>query len=61
MSNKRNDEYGGSVEIVVDSLELADAVRSAFPKEKPIFLRVSTVDGKKDGWSIADTIILVKN
>ena len=61
MSNKRNDEYGGSVENRCRfTVELADAVRSAFPKEKPIFLRVSAVDGKKDGWSIDDTITLVK-
>ena len=45
IANERTDEYGGSLEnrarIV---LEVIDAVRAAWPADKPVFLRVSTTD-----------------
>lgn len=42
LSNKRTDAYGGSLEHRAQFLkEIIDAVNKVWPKEKPIFLRVS--------------------
>jgi 2,4-dienoyl-CoA reductase-like NADH-dependent reductase (Old Yellow Enzyme family) len=43
------------------TLELAEAVRAAWPAEKPLFLRLSCVDGKKDGWAIEDSVALARH
>ena len=32
-------------------LEVAEAVRAVWPKDKPLFLRVSAVDGLDGGWT----------
>ena len=61
MSNKRQDKYGGSLKNRTRfTLELASSVREVWPKNKPLFVRISSVDGKKDGWSIEDSIYLAK-
>lgn len=45
ITNKRTDDYGGSLEnrsrIV---LEVIDAIRAVWPEEKPLFMRISTTD-----------------
>ncbi|MEQ8655107.1 MAG: NADH:flavin oxidoreductase/NADH oxidase [Kiloniellales bacterium] len=59
LSNRRTDRYGGSRENRMRfTLELAEAVRAVWPEEKPLFLRQSCIDGKKDGWAIEDAIAL---
>ncbi len=61
LSNRRGDRYGGSRENRMRfTLELAEAVRGVWPQEKPLFLRQSCIDGKKDGWAIEDAIALAK-
>ncbi len=61
LSNRRTDRYGGSRENRMRfTLELAEAVRAVWPAEKPLFLRQSCVDGKKDGWGIEDAVALSK-
>jgi 2,4-dienoyl-CoA reductase-like NADH-dependent reductase (Old Yellow Enzyme family) len=42
------------------TLELAEAVRHAWPQEKPLFVRVSAVDGIEGGWTIEDTVALAR-
>src|SRR4029077_7952209 len=37
-------------------LEIFDAVRAAFPSDKPVGLRVSSSDWVEGGWDIAQTI-----
>ncbi len=37
-------------------LEVVEAVRAAWPAEKPLFVRVSAVDGIREGGSIDDTV-----
>jgi 2,4-dienoyl-CoA reductase-like NADH-dependent reductase (Old Yellow Enzyme family) len=57
LSNKRNDAYGGDFAGRTRfPLELAEALRAAWPKDKPVFLRVSAVDGVEGGWTMDDTV-----
>lgn len=68
-SNKRTDEYGGSLENRLRfPLEVVRAVRKVWPDELPLFVRVSASDyahnealGKDpDGWDIYQTIEYAK-
>ncbi|TCL65209.1 NADH:flavin oxidoreductase/NADH oxidase [Rhizobium sp. BK251] len=61
ISNHRTDEYGGSLENRMRfPLEVFDAVRAAFPADKPVGVRVSASDWMEGGWDIAQTLIFVK-
>ena len=60
-SNLRKDEYGGTLETRMRfPLEVAKAVRQSWPAEKPLFVRVSSIDDVEGGWSIEDTIAFAK-
>jgi 2,4-dienoyl-CoA reductase-like NADH-dependent reductase (Old Yellow Enzyme family) len=57
LSNRRGDEYGGSLENRMRfPLEVFDAVKQAFPAEKPVTMRVSGTDWVDGGWDIEQTI-----
>ncbi len=57
LSNRREDEYGGSLENRLRfPLEVFDAVRDAFPAERPVSMRVSGTDWAPGGWDIEQTI-----
>src|SRR5258708_16077159 len=57
LSNTRTDEYGGSLENRMRfPLEVAKAVREAWPKAKPLFLRCSSIDDVEGGWSLEDSV-----
>jgi 2,4-dienoyl-CoA reductase-like NADH-dependent reductase (Old Yellow Enzyme family) len=57
LSNRRDDEYGGSLENRMRfPLGVFDAVRAVFPAEKPVSMRVSATDWAEGGWDIAQTI-----
>jgi len=57
LSNRRDDEYGGSLENRMRfPLEVFDAVREAFPAGRPVTMRVSGTDWAPDGWDIEQTI-----
>ncbi|WP_034993385.1 NADH:flavin oxidoreductase/NADH oxidase [Beijerinckia mobilis] len=61
LSNQRNDEYGGSLENRMRfPLEIYDAVRAAFPADKPVTVRVSGTDWVDGGWDIEQTIAFAK-
>lgn len=61
LSNQRNDEYGGSLENRMRfPLEVFDAVRAAFPAERPVTLRVSATDWMEGGWDVPQTIALAQ-
>ena len=61
LSNKRNDGYGGDLAGRMRlALEVTREVRSNWPDEKPLFFRVSSVDGSDDGWQLDDSIALAK-
>jgi 2,4-dienoyl-CoA reductase-like NADH-dependent reductase (Old Yellow Enzyme family) len=57
LSNRRADEYGGSLENRMRfPLEVFDAVRAAFPAERPVSVRVSGTDWAEGGWDITQTV-----
>jgi len=57
LSNHRDDDYGGSLENRMRyPLEIFDAVRAAFPADKPVTVRVSGTDWVDGGWDVEDTI-----
>jgi 2,4-dienoyl-CoA reductase-like NADH-dependent reductase (Old Yellow Enzyme family) len=61
LANDRTDAYGGDLQGRMRfGLEVTEAVREAWPKSKPLFFRVSAVDGKGGQWDIDDTVTLAK-
>jgi 2,4-dienoyl-CoA reductase-like NADH-dependent reductase (Old Yellow Enzyme family) len=57
LSNRRDDEYGGSLENRMRfPLAVFDAVRAAFPADRPVSVRVSGTDWAEGGWDIDQTI-----
>lgn len=59
VSNKRTDAYGGDrAGRMAFALEIAEAVRSVWPADSPVFYRASVVDGKGGEWFVEDTIAL---
>ncbi len=57
VSNQRTDEYGGSLENRLRfPLEVFEAVRAAWPEDKPLGVRVSSTDWMEDAWDINDTV-----
>jgi 2,4-dienoyl-CoA reductase-like NADH-dependent reductase (Old Yellow Enzyme family) len=57
LSNKRGDEYGGSLENRMRfPLEIFASVRAAFPSERPVSVRVSGTDWVDGGWTIEETV-----
>ena len=61
MVNTRKDEYGGDLAGRMRfALDVARAVRAAWPQDKPLFFRSSTIDGIDGGWSLDDTVALAK-
>lgn len=56
VSNKRNDRYGGDrAGRMRFPLAVARAVRANWPEHKPMFIRVSAVDGA-GGWDVEDSV-----
>jgi 2,4-dienoyl-CoA reductase-like NADH-dependent reductase (Old Yellow Enzyme family) len=61
LSNRRDDEYGGSLENRMRfPLEVFDAVRAAFPAEKAVTIRVSATDWVEGGWEVEQTLAFAK-
>ena len=57
ISNQRSDEYGGSLENRLRfPLEVFDAVRAAFPAQRPVSVRLSGTDWVPGGWDIEQTV-----
>ena len=61
ISNRRDDEYGGSLESRMRfPLEIFDAVRAAFSPDKPVTVRVSGTDWIEGGWDGEQTVAFAK-
>lgn len=57
VANKRGDQYGGSLENRMRfPLAVAKAVREAWPKDKPAFVRISITDWIDGGATVEDSI-----
>jgi 2,4-dienoyl-CoA reductase-like NADH-dependent reductase (Old Yellow Enzyme family) len=42
------------------ALAIARDVRALWPQDKPLFVRLSAVDGSSKGWTIADSVTFAK-
>ncbi len=61
VSNRRNDAYGGDRDGRMRfALEVAEVSRAAWPADKSLFFRVSSVDGEGGIWNLDDTVALAK-
>ena len=61
LSNFRADEYGGPFENRIRfALEVAAAVRAAWPENLPLFVRLSCTDWVEGGWTIEDSVELAR-
>lgn len=57
LSNRRSDEYGGSLENRMRfPLDVARKVRAAVPENLPVFVRISATDWADGGWDLAQAI-----
>jgi 2,4-dienoyl-CoA reductase-like NADH-dependent reductase (Old Yellow Enzyme family) len=57
LSNKRIDEYGGSLENRMRfSLDTARKVRAEVPENLPIFVRISATDWVENGWDLEQSV-----
>jgi 2,4-dienoyl-CoA reductase-like NADH-dependent reductase (Old Yellow Enzyme family) len=56
LTNRRDDEYGGSLENRLRfPLEVFEAMRAAWPTDRPLGVRVSATDWLEDGWNPPQT------
>ena len=61
LANRRDDAYGGDLAGRMRlCLEIVEAVRSAWPADRPVFMRVSAVDGANGAWNVEDTVGLAR-
>ena len=61
LANHRTDEYGGSLDGRMRfALEVAAAVRAAWPDPLPLLMRISAVDWVAEGWQIEDSVELAR-
>lgn len=59
LTNKRTDEYGGTLEGRMRFLlEVAQKVRSRIPDGMPLFVRISATDWVEGGWGIDEAVLL---
>jgi len=61
LSNTRSDEYGGSLTNRMRFLlQAVDAVRSEWPDDLPLFVRISATDWVEGGWDLEQSVQLAK-
>jgi len=61
LTNRRTDDYGGSVENRLRyPLEVFRALREAWPREKPMSVRISATDWAEGGLSAADSVAIAE-
>lgn len=61
LSNRRDDEYGGSFENRIRLLlKVVDAVRQELPAKSALMVRISATDWVEGGWDIDQSVVLAK-
>jgi 2,4-dienoyl-CoA reductase-like NADH-dependent reductase (Old Yellow Enzyme family) len=61
LSNRRADDYGGALENRMRlPLEVARAVRDAFPVERPVLARISATDWAEGGWDLDQSVVFAR-
>lgn len=59
LANHRTDEYGGSFENRIRLLlEIVEAVKTVWPDDLPLFVRISATDWVPEGWNGDDSVRL---
>jgi 2,4-dienoyl-CoA reductase-like NADH-dependent reductase (Old Yellow Enzyme family) len=59
LSNLRTDDYGGSFENRTRLLrEVVDGVKSEWPADNPLFVRISATDWAEGGWTLEESVKL---
>lgn len=57
LANRRGDAYGGDFEGRIRApLRVAAAVRESWPRERPLFVRISATDWLDGGWDLEQSI-----
>ena len=61
IANQRDDAYGQSLGGRMRlPLEVVDAVREVWPQDRPVFARISAVDGTEGGWDLDDSVVFAR-
>jgi len=61
LSNRRRDDYGGSLENRARFLcETVTAIRAVWPEKHPLFVRLSATDWTEGGWTGEDSVALAR-
>ncbi len=61
LSNRRTDQYGGSLENRMRFLlRVAEQLRPIVPEHLPLFVRISATDWVEGGWDIEQSVVLCK-
>jgi 2,4-dienoyl-CoA reductase-like NADH-dependent reductase (Old Yellow Enzyme family) len=59
LTNHRTDEYGGSFDNRIRILtEVIGAVKSVWPAENPLFVRISATEWTEGGWTLEESVKL---
>ncbi len=61
ISNRRDDQYGGSLENRMRLLlRIAERLRGLIPDEMPLFVRISATDWVEGGWDVEQSVELAR-
>jgi len=61
ISNRRTDQYGGSLENRMRFvLRIAERLREIMPEQLPLFVRISATDWVEGGWDVEQSVVLCK-
>jgi 2,4-dienoyl-CoA reductase-like NADH-dependent reductase (Old Yellow Enzyme family) len=61
VSNRRTDQYGGSLENRMRfPLRVCQRVRAAVPADLPVFVRISATDWVEGGWDVDQSVLFAK-
>ncbi|MEI6555312.1 MAG: NADH:flavin oxidoreductase/NADH oxidase [Paludibacter sp.] len=59
LTNQRTDEYGGSFDNRIRLItEIISAVKTVWPDDLPLFVRLSATDWAEGGWNVEETVKL---
>jgi 2,4-dienoyl-CoA reductase-like NADH-dependent reductase (Old Yellow Enzyme family) len=61
LANFRDDAYGGDLAGRMRfPLAVVETVRAVWPKSRPLFVRISAVDGPENGWTLDDSVAFAR-
>jgi 2,4-dienoyl-CoA reductase-like NADH-dependent reductase (Old Yellow Enzyme family) len=61
LSNRREDEYGGTFENRIRfTVQMAASIRRVWPEDRPLSVRLSCTDWVDAGWTLEDTLGLAR-